>query len=157
MLALGVISFAIVAILGVVPIGLSTGHSSQDDTRSTQIAQDILNSIASQAQARYPNATIKQSATKTATDFSYDVILDGTTPSYTFSADNDGHLVVPTLGLMNYPYEIIVLINPRPTGFDAGYASTVTVRVISPPSANPAATPSSKQLVRDFMRIISKY
>src|SRR5213592_4926425 len=94
-IALGVISFAIVAILGVLPAGLSTSHSAQDETRAPQIARDILNSLASEAQSKYPDATIKQSATKTASDFTYNVRLDGTTTSYSFSADNDGHLAVP--------------------------------------------------------------
>ena len=158
-LALGVISFAIVAILGVIPTGLQTSHSSQDETRATQIAQDILGSIASQAQSQYPNATIKQSASTNAADFSYDVVLDGTTSSYAFSADNDGHLVVPSAGSgpMNYPYQIIIMVNAAPTGFDTGYASQITVRVISPPSANPNQPATASQSVRDFVRIVSKY
>src|SRR5437870_544450 len=70
-LAVGVIAFAIVAILGVVPVGLNTSHSAQDETRAAQIAQDILTSISSQAQTRFPKATIAQPTSS----FSYDVDL----------------------------------------------------------------------------------
>src|SRR5205823_7388168 len=47
-LALGVLSFAIVAILGLIPIGLQTSHSSQDETRAAQIAQSILATFSGQ-------------------------------------------------------------------------------------------------------------
>src|SRR5438132_12920260 len=47
-LALGVVSFAIVAILGVLPLGLQTGKSSQDETRATQIAQSVFASLTTQ-------------------------------------------------------------------------------------------------------------
>ncbi len=47
-LALGIVSFAIVAILGLIPTGLQTSHSSQDETRAAQIAQSILATFAGQ-------------------------------------------------------------------------------------------------------------
>ncbi len=149
-LALGVVAFAIVAILGAFPAALKTGHSAQDETRAAQIAQDILTSLASQAQTSFPNCVIKQSATTTASDFSYNVKLDGSTPSYIFSADNDGHLIVPGAGgTAAYPYEVTVFVDPNPpAGFDTGYAALVTVRVAWQPFA---------QNMRDFVRIITKY
>ena len=160
-LSLGVIAFSVVAIIGLLPLGLSTSHSAQDETRAAQIAQDIFSSIASQTITRYVDssnwtATIKQAATKTAGDFSYDVNLTNSS-GYTFVADNDGHLVVPGASLLNYPYQVSLLIAPNPTGFDTGYASQVTVRVIKPPSANWSATPTSSQTARDFVRIFSRY
>jgi uncharacterized protein (TIGR02598 family) len=149
-LALGVVAFAIVAILGVFPAGLNTGRSAQNETRAAQIAQDILTSLASQAQTSFPNCVIKQSATTTAQDFSYNVTLDGSTPSYVFSADNDGHLLVPGGGgTAAYPYEVTVFVDQNPpTGFDTGYAALVTVRVAWQPFA---------QNMRDFVRVITKY
>jgi len=147
-LALGVVAFAIVAIFGALPAGLNAGHSSQDETRSAQIAQDVLTSLASQAQMNFPNCVIKQSATQTALDFSYNIALDGSIPSYTFAADNDGHLAVAD-ATKSYAYQVIVYVaNTAPTGFDAGYAALVTVRVAWQPFA---------QNYRDFVRIITKY
>ncbi len=147
-LALGVVAFAIVAIFGALPVGLSASHSSQDDTRSGQIAQDILASLSSQAQTNFPNCVVKQSATQAALDFSYNVTLDGTTASYTFAADNDGHLAVAD-ATKAYPYQVTVYVaNTAPAGFDTGYAALVTVRVAWQPFA---------QNYRDFVRIITKY
>ena len=160
-LALGVISIAIVAILGVLPIGLSTSHSAQDETRFPQIAQDILSSLASQAETQFPNATLRQAATSTASDFTYNIVLTNSS-GYTFSADNDGHLAVPSSSLLAYPYQVSILINANPTGFEKDAlnqptASEVTIRIITPPSANWSTTPTSKQTSRDYVRIISKY
>lgn len=138
-LALGVISFAIVAILGVLPVALQTGHSAQDDTRAPQIAQDIFGSIASQAQSNYPNAVIAQAGTS----FSYSVNI-GSDGQVTLGANNDGQLVDPYSP--DLPYKIIITIDGDPAGFDAGYASEIIIRV----------EPKSQDF-RDFVRIISRY
>src|SRR5437588_10791841 len=64
-LALGVISFAIVAILGIFPIGLSTGHSAQDETRAPQIAQMILSSLTAQASTQFNNVLVPLPSSQT--------------------------------------------------------------------------------------------
>jgi type II secretory pathway pseudopilin PulG len=155
--ALGIVAFAIVAILGLLPIGLTTAHSAQDDTRTPQIAQDILSSIASQAQMRYPNVTIKQPST----NFSYDIDLSRNITQKWMSADYDGSLTIvdpssPT-DVFKHPYQVKIFIAPNPSGFDAGYATQVTVQVVTPPSANPDQTPRPDQTVHNYVRIISKY
>lgn len=154
-IALGVIGFAIVAILGVLPVGLKTAHSAQDQTRAGQIAQDILSSLASEAPGKYPNLVIRQSST----GFNYNISLATTFQYNTLAADNDGRLVAASssVDVLKYPYQVLVQVDPSPAGFDAGYASKVTVRVVSPPSANPNGPPSSGQSVNDYVRIISKY
>ncbi|MFL6515581.1 MAG: hypothetical protein ACJ8M1_11225 [Chthoniobacterales bacterium] len=155
--ALGIVAFAIVAILGLMPVGLATGRSAQDESRAPQIAQDIINSIASQVQSRYPNVTIKQ----TATNFSYDIDLSQSTTHKWMSADNDGTLAIvdPTRPAeeIRHPYQILISITPDPPGFDKGYASQVALRIVTPPSLNPDSTPAPNQTVRDFVRIFSKY
>ena len=154
-IALGVVAFAIIAILGVIPIGLKTSHSAQDQTRSAQITQDILASIASQAQTNFPNVVIKQ----TSTAFSYTVDLSTARQYDTLAADNEGRLIALTNvnQAMQYPYQVLMQIDPSPAGFDSGYASKVTVRVVTPPSPNPSTSPSSAQSFSDTVRIISKY
>src|ERR1700726_2048196 len=140
-IALGVISFAVVAILGVLPIGLSTGHSAQDETRAAEIAQDIFSSLASQARSNYNNATIAQLS-----GFSYGVPLDRDYTYQPLGADNEGRLQA------NYspgmPYQIILSTVASPAGFDNGYACQVNVRVAWQPFA---------QNYRDYSRIISRY
>jgi len=143
-LALGVIAIAITAILGLLPVALSTGHSAQDETRAAQIAEDMISAMTSQAPTSFTNVTLPVPPT-----------IDLTNPSgYTFSADNDGNLAAYSPSL---PYTVILAINPNPAGFDSGYASQVTVRVVSPPLPNPSATPTGNQTIRDYVRIISKY
>ena len=137
-LALGVVGFAIVAILGVLPVGLQSGHSAQDETRAPQIAQNIFASLASQTQSTYPNAVILQSVP----NFSYSIDLSTGGP-YILGATNDGQLANYTADL---PYKITITVDGNPTGFDANYASKVTIRV----------EPKSQEF-RDFVRIISKY
>ena len=154
-IALGVVGFAIVAILGVIPLGLKTSHSAQDQTRSAQIAQDILSSMASQAQTNFPNVVINQ----TSTGFSYNINLSNKYQYDTLAADNEGRLIAASSAsdVLKYPYQVLVQVDPSPVGFDSGYASQVTVRILSPPSANPSTTPSPAQAVSDTVRIISKY
>lgn len=143
-LALGVIGFAIVAIIGVLPVGLSTGRSAQDETRAAQIAQDIFASLASQTQTNYNNATINQPP-----NFNYAVPLNRNYNYQPLGATNDGQLS-PTY--TSEPYKIFLSTNSSPTGFDAGFACKITVRVAWPGSA-----PSQNQTIRDFVRVVSRY
>ena len=66
-LALGVIAVGVVAILGVFPVALTTGHSAQDATRAPHIAQRIIASLAAEAMDAQGNlntaATILPSTT----------------------------------------------------------------------------------------------
>lgn len=145
-IALGAISFAIIAILGVLPLGLNTSHSAQNDTRAIQISQDILTSVASQAQSNFPHTVVVQPSTK----FSFKLDLD-TQHSYdTLAADNNGRLIAmqKATDAPQYPYYVTVRIDPNPTGFDSNYASVVTVRVAWQPFATN---------YREFVRVISKY
>ena len=145
-LALGVVAVAIVAILGILPAGLKTSHSAQDDTRAAQIAQDILTSIASQSQNSFPSAKVVQPSS----NFSYNIDLGSPKTYDTLAADNNGNLraLASPTDSVQFPYQVLVKIDPDPTGFDGGYASVVTVRVAWQPFA---------QNYRDFVRIITKY
>jgi uncharacterized protein (TIGR02598 family) len=145
-LALGVISFAIVAILGVFPVGLSTSHSAQDDTRAPQIAQMILSSLSAEASTQFNNVLIPLPANQTlAVDLTSSA--SPTTPS--LYADNNGQLLTAAA---NATYSVTIITDNAPTGFDIGYANKVTVVIAWP--ANAAAANQTK---RDYTRIISKY
>src|SRR5437763_9606573 len=93
-LALGVVSFAIVAILGLIPTGLQTSHSSQDETRAAQIAQSILATFSGQQF----NAVTFLEYNATDGSQSGSVVFDlssqnGSGP--TWGANNSGELFVP--------------------------------------------------------------
>jgi hypothetical protein len=153
-LALGVIAIAITAILALFPVALSTGHSAQDTTRAPEIAGDMISAIASQAPTSFTSVALPIPASSPSPAPAVNLTVPG---GYTFSADNDGNLAAYSSAL---PYTVILVISPNPAGFDPGYASEVTVRVVSPPLPplpNPSATPASNQTIRDYVRIISKY
>ena len=147
-LALGVISFAIVAILGVIPVGLATGHSAQDETRAPQIAQTILASFAAQAATQFNGVQLPVSGNNS-------VIFDLTASStQTMYAGNDGQLLSTVNGAT---YLVSIITNSSPvtttgTTFDSGYANLVTITV-----GWPANAPVAEQTKRDFVRLISKY
>lgn len=144
-LALGVVSFAIVAILGILPAGLQTGHSAQDETRAAQIAQAIIASIASQAPSQFDNVQVQLNDSQNST-----VPLHlSAAETKTLYADNDGRLIPTVTGAA---YSVSVTTNNSPAGFDPGYANQVTVRVIWPANA-----PVANQTSRAFVRIIAKY
>jgi uncharacterized protein (TIGR02598 family) len=145
-LALGVISFAIVAIFGLLPTGLQTSHSSQDETRAAHLAEAILSSMASQAQTQFNSVKLQTNDASTIPVFNLSSTGTASTSVY---ADNDGKLSANSAGAI---YAITVATNGSPTNFDAGYANQVTLTVGWP--ANAAAANQTK---RDFVRIISKY
>lgn len=143
-LALGVVSFAIVAILGVLPLGLQTSHYAQDETRAAQIAQAVLTSIAAQASTQFSSVQLKLDDNSTTP-----IDLNGGPDTKTVFADNDGKLVAAQSGAV---YAVTIATNNALTGFDPGYANQVTVTV-----AWPAAAPTPSRTKRDYVRIISKY
>src|SRR4051812_25727140 len=139
-LALGVVSFAIVAILGVLPTGLQTGKASQDETRATQIAQAILSSMASQAPAQFNNIRLDMYDNSSE---QFDLSHSETKIIY---ADNDARM---SATVVRPVYKVAVATNSAPTGFDPGNASLVTIRV-----SWPATAPVDAQSSRNYVRII---
>src|SRR5437588_2740362 len=149
-IALGVVSFAIVAILGLIPTGLQTSHSSQDETRAAQMAQGILAGMASQAQM---SLTAVKLPVSSGSGPSVDLTNSSTTQLY---ANNDGQVSQVATGA-TYNVAVITDSNVSPDGFDPTFANKVTVQVRWPADPNPGATPSANQTYRDFVRFISKY
>lgn len=173
-LALGVISFAIVAILGILPIGLQTGHSAQDETRAAQIAQIVLSSIASQASQNFQNVALPTTSPSPAPTLdlsssttSPTLPAPNATPVAVLYADNNGQIILADTNPASTPppaatFSISVFTDnysaaPSPAPFDSGYANKVTLRIVSPPLPSASATPNPNQSVRDYVRVISKY
>jgi uncharacterized protein (TIGR02598 family) len=159
-LALGVISFAIVAILGVFPVGLNTSHSAQDETRAPQIAQMILASLSSQALKRDAagqpvldgtgETQLNDAAKVQITPIvSVDLSTSASPTTPNLYADNNGQL---TTIATNATYAVTIMTDSAPAGFDVGFANKVSVVIAWP--VNAAATNQTK---RDYIRIISKY
>src|SRR5437667_11624596 len=60
-IALGVVTVGIVAVLGVFPTALQTGHLAQDETRAAHIAQSVFGSLVAQAPSQFNNVQIRLS------------------------------------------------------------------------------------------------
>ena len=152
-LALGVIAVGVIAILGVFPTALQTGHSAQDETRAPEIAQTIYGSLAAQAPSQFSNVRFRLSDGVTlfpGPPPSPSINLTQPPSSYTLYADNAGQLINSAT---NASYLITIYTNNSVPGFtDPASANAVTVRVAWP--ANAAA---ANQTYRDYVRIISKY
>jgi hypothetical protein len=152
-IALGVITVGIVAVLGVFPTALQTGHSAQDETRAAHIAQSVFGSIVASAPSHFTNAQLPlyPSPSPGPAPLSLDLTSNsGTTPALTLYADNDGNLLP---NLTNAAYAIFIYTNNSAAGFtDPASANAVTVRV-----SWPANAPAANQTFRDYVRIVSKY
>jgi hypothetical protein len=151
-MALGVIAVGVVAILGVFPIALQTGHSAQDETRAPQIAQTIFSSLVAQASSQFNNLQLSIPGNLS---LAIDLTASSSPTTPTLYADNDGKL---SQDATPAAYAILIFTcNPSncaspPAGFNDPTLNQVTVRV-----AWPANAPAANQTYRDYVRIISKY
>ena len=93
-LSLGVIAVGVIAILGVFPTALQTGHSAQDETRAPEIAQTIYGSLAAQAPSQFSNVRFLLSDGVTLFPTPPVPVHQPNPPpsSYTLYADNAGNL-----------------------------------------------------------------
>src|SRR5439155_26826910 len=57
-IALGVVTVGIVAVLGVFPAALQTGHSAQNETRAAHIAQSVFGILVASAPSHFSNAQL---------------------------------------------------------------------------------------------------
>jgi len=156
-IALGVITVGVVAVLGVFPTSLQIGHSAQDETRAAHLAQSVIGSLAASASTHFSNAQLPlyPSPSPAPTPLSIDLTSSsGTTPAVTFYADNDGKLLANSPANSTVAtYVISIYTNTAVPGFtDPASANLVTLRV-----AWPASAPVANQTFRDYVRIVSKY
>ena len=165
-LALGIVAFAVVAILGLIPTALQTSHSSQDDTRAAQIAQSILAVFSEQQFSavtflEYDSTTGSQSGS-----INFDLKSQNGTGA-NWAANNEGEVFIPgpPVKFLTRPsgppaapadtaqtYAVTVSFNNSPAGFDAQYANQLVVSI-----AWPANAALANQTKRDFVRIVSRY
>jgi uncharacterized protein (TIGR02598 family) len=146
-IALGVITVGIVAVLGVFPAALQSGRSAQGETRAAHIAQSIFGSLVAQAPSQFTNVQLVLSDGSRASGIN---LTTSAAPALTLYADNDGKL---TQNATTAAYAILIYTNNSVPGFtDPASANEVTVRV-----AWPANAPTAAQTVRDYVRIVSKY
>ena len=145
-IALGIITVGVTAVLALFPAALQTSHSAQDETRAAHIAQSVFGSLVAQAPSQFSGVQFLLSDGVTRSP-SIDLRASS---SYTLYGGNDGQL---TSSASNATYAITIYTNNSVPGFtDPASANAVTVRV-----AWPANAPAANQTFRDYVRIISKY
>ena len=132
-LAMGVASFCLVAVLGLVPLGVSTGQVASDQTAASDILTHVL------ADLRATPVTSLTSA-----EYSITIPAAGTTPPATtlyFGSSAQQFSVSATPGVSRYRLTVTFL--PRPGG--GRTATGATLLVSWPPQINPVTgTPTGR-------------
>ena len=95
-LSLGVVSFAFVALVGMIPVGLNSFHSAIDATVGSQIAQRLLTEV---RQAKFSELGA----------FNLNPDRDPTKPSADYFFDGDG-ATTPSTTVENHIYEAAVQV-----------------------------------------------
>jgi uncharacterized protein (TIGR02598 family) len=96
-LALGVMSFAFVALVGMIPVGLNTFHGAIDATVSSQIAQGLLTEV-------------RQSKFSELAKFDKNVDADPAKPNADYYFGDQG-TTTPTTTAQNHVYEAAVQVS----------------------------------------------
>jgi|SRR5437899_3119816 len=152
-IALGIITVGVTAVLALFPTALQSGHSAQDETRAAHIAQSVFGSLVAGASSQFTNVRLPLYASPSPAPTPLSINLttnSGTTPAVTLYADNNGNLFPNST---NAAYAIFLYTNNSVPGFtDPASANAVTVRI-----AWPANAPAANQTFRDYVRIVSKY
>jgi type II secretory pathway pseudopilin PulG len=121
--AIGVISFALVAIIGVLPIGLASGRQATQETRANHLAEQIFSTLRAQP---FTNASLTLLGSSSAPiDLSTADTLSGAT-GVTLHASYDGQFVAG-----NDYFTIELRFRSTPDGIVTGTASEVRVQISS--------------------------
>jgi uncharacterized protein (TIGR02598 family) len=155
-IALGLITVGVTAVLALFPTALQSSHSAQDETRAGHIAQSVFGSLVAGATSQFNNVRLPVSDNATPTPAPIDLTASSSPTTPTLYGDNDGKLVSVQFATQNPTtavYAIFIYTNNAPPGFTTvpPTANQVTVRV-----AWPANAPAN-QTFRDYVRIVSQY
>ena len=132
-ITLGIIAFALVAIIGLLPIGLKSGRASIQETRANQLAQQLFNTIRSQqfnsvnySQLGNASATVDLSSTSTTATTrlyaSYEGNFVSNADYFTIDVQYSNAPAGLTAGTAN---EVHLKITPRESGTQALYYATI--------------------------------
>lgn len=137
-IALGVVSFALVALFGLLPTGLSTFRRSIDRSVASQVAQGIIN------KARQTDfASLSTLVTASGSPKRYTEEGEETTDS------------AKTIYVAKVDVEFQVAV-PAATTFQNASMAKIRVRVANSPNGNETAVTSDSASVQDFTAIIPK-
>lgn len=120
-IALGVISFALVAIIGLLPIGLASNRGTIQETRANHLAEEIFSTLRSQSFTSVSLASLANSSG--AIDLSVENTASGTVGAI-LHANYDGQFVAA-----NDYFTIELRFRNAPEGIVGGTASEVRVQI----------------------------
>ncbi len=120
-IALGVISFALVAIIGLLPIGLASNRGSIQETRANHLAEETFSTLRSQSFTSVSLASLASAAGTI--DLSTENTATGTTGTV-LHANYDGQFVP-----VNDYFSIELRFRNAPEGIVSGTASEVRVQI----------------------------
>ena len=135
-MALGIISFAIVPLVGMMPIGLSNFRGSMDRSVSTQIAQLIINEA---RQAGFANLSLWQ-GNRYFTDEGEETTAESATKVYVVRTDVTAKVEVPS----------------AESAFSNASLAQVRVRVANSPTGAISVATGTGPNVQDFTAYIPK-
>jgi Tfp pilus assembly protein PilV len=124
-IAIGVISFALVAIIGILPVGLASSRQSAQETRANHLAEEIFSTLRSQP---FTSASLSSLGTNTTVDLSSQ---NGTLASPLY-ASYDGQFVATP----DY-FTIRLQFTNSPDGMVQGTASEVSVQISERNTSSP--------------------
>lgn len=129
-LALGVISFALVAIIGLLPIGLASNRGTIQETRANHLAEEIFSTLRSQTFTSVSLSTLGSSSS-TPLDLSSENTATGA-PATMLYANYDGKFVAT----QDY-FTIELRFRNSPDGLVASTANEVHVKITSRETGSP--------------------
>lgn len=127
-LAIGIIAFGLIAILGLVPVGLNAAKDAADDTRTSLIAQDVFNRVRGDLSTNttaVPVANLSlrwldASGNLQASPISYTSIANAsygiTTPAANAYYDSEGLFLNESADYARNSYKARIFIRPLATG-----------------------------------------
>lgn len=137
-LALGVITFVLVAVLGMIPVGMQTFRESAADTRAAQMARAVFATLRTEPfeTVRIGGQELNLAELETA---------DWSEPGATLYADNEGALITSVGDAI---FTIELRFRQQPAGLPPGEASEVHL-VVRQRDGSPVSPP--------FVSIIEKH
>jgi len=142
-LSLAIIGFALVAIIGVLPIGMNTQKINREETIINQDATVLLNAIRNGAKGLDELTNCVMAITNTVTYYDADGISNGVTNSYGYTFTGswlNGSALTPPFPITN-GFRIVGLLS--------------TPKYMVPPVQGPASTGFTKNQVTAYLRAMS--
>lgn len=159
-LSLGLVGFALIAILGLIPVGQSVARASINETRAMQLAQQVFDTIRSQP---FEQVSLDRLSNPSAAGNTFDLTSRNDAPlsPAIVYADNNGKITSSRND--NTAFAAAITFNNAPKGVPVAAASQVTARIMWGAVAQTGQLPKTLVELQSYpdqvvtATIISKY